>query len=499
MTRLLTLSRAARLVGVTRGALQKKIKSGELPAFEGKVDAEDLLRVYPQAELENNAVVERMVRIKDNAYAKRLRERLLPNADVLAVRLQELAREQANTKALLDQYRAIVEQLNRRFGELESTGGEELRSAARSLKAWLGDWRETGPEEADYSQPLLLKDSFLRLMAAHVKIVPSGHEFFVEGADSILDAALHAGFSPDYGCSNGNCGSCKAKVVSGQVQKIRHHDYALTGAERSTGYILMCANTAVTDLVIEAPEAHGAKDIPVQHIAARVRGMQPLAEDTMLLRVQTPRTNRLRFLAGQRVTLSAGEGISREYPVASCPCDDRNLEFHVIRSPGDEFADTVFGRLKSSDTVSIDGPRGDFVLQEDAPRSLIFLACDAGFAPVKSLIEHAMALELAEVIHLYWFASGQRQHYMDNLCRSWADALENFHYTPYLVPLESEASRAGHSEFLRSAFPRVTENHPILSEFDVYAAGPEPFIGAAQTALLARGLPRSQFFADCTG
>jgi hypothetical protein len=33
MPRLLTLSRAARLVGVRRGALQSKIRSGELTAF----------------------------------------------------------------------------------------------------------------------------------------------------------------------------------------------------------------------------------------------------------------------------------------------------------------------------------------------------------------------------------------------------------------------------------------------------------------------------------
>mgnify|MGYP000532494315 CR=1 FL=1 len=35
MPRLITLSRAARLVGVKRGALQKKIRDGELRTFEG--------------------------------------------------------------------------------------------------------------------------------------------------------------------------------------------------------------------------------------------------------------------------------------------------------------------------------------------------------------------------------------------------------------------------------------------------------------------------------
>ena len=49
-----------------------------------------------------------------------------------------------------------------------------------------------------------------------------------------------------------------------------------------------------------------------------------LAPDTRLLHLQTPRTNRLRFLAGQSVTLFGGAGDNDAqalYPIASCPCD----------------------------------------------------------------------------------------------------------------------------------------------------------------------------------
>jgi len=55
-------------------------------------------------------------------------------------------------------------------------------------------------------------------MSAHVQVKPSGREFFVDGNDSLLEAALRSGLSLDYGCSAGSCGKCKARVVSGQVQ-----------------------------------------------------------------------------------------------------------------------------------------------------------------------------------------------------------------------------------------------------------------------------------------
>ena len=70
--------------------------------------------------------------------------------------------------------------------------------------------------------------------------MPSGHEFLIEGFESILEAGLRGGLALDYGCSNGNCGKCKCKVVSGQVKQIERHDYVLTEAEKGLGYVLAC-------------------------------------------------------------------------------------------------------------------------------------------------------------------------------------------------------------------------------------------------------------------
>jgi CDP-4-dehydro-6-deoxyglucose reductase len=468
MPRLLTLQRAARLVGVRRGALQSKIRSGELTAFEGMVPVADLLRAYPQASLEDNAGLERFEAIKDAAFGKRMRERLLPNTEVLVARLAELGRERAQAQAQLEHYRSIVEQLQ---AKLRAQGD------APELLAWLT--QRLAPAAQD-GQPLLAQESLLRIMSAHVQVQPSGREYFVDGNDSLLEAALRAGLSLDYGCSIGSCGKCKARVVSGQVHRTRHSDYALTAAEKNAGVVLMCCHTALTDVVIEAREAHGAADMPLQTIDARLKSVSPLGDDVRLLHLQTPRSNRLRFLAGQSVSLSLGEGHSASFPVASCPCDDRNLQFHIPRRAGDAFAERVFGGLKGVDTVRVDGPRGTFVLDEESHRPLVFLAAESGFAPIKSLIEHAMALEAAESLHLVWIATGQGGHYLDNLCRSWSDALDDFSYTPLTDD--------------ETALRQVLRDHPRLVECDVYIAGPAPWAGAAEFQLLEHGLPREQLF-----
>lgn len=142
MPQLLNLSRAARLVGVTRVALQKKIKDGILASFDGMVAAEDLLRVYPDIQFEDNTAFERVAQIKEKAFGKRVFERSLPDKEVLAARLAGLSRELAETQVSLNQYRAIVEGLEQQLKAWDG-GGEDVQAAAASLRmcGYTRNWR----------------------------------------------------------------------------------------------------------------------------------------------------------------------------------------------------------------------------------------------------------------------------------------------------------------------------------------------------------------------
>jgi CDP-4-dehydro-6-deoxyglucose reductase len=253
----------------------------------------------------------------------------------------------------------------------------------------------------------------------------------------------------------------------------------------------MCCNTALTDLVIEAREAHGAADMPLQTLDARVKTVSPLGGEVRLLHLQTPRSNRLRFLAGQSVSLSLAGGVTTSLPVASCPCDDRNLHFHVRRRAGEAFAEQVFGGLQGVESVRVEGPRGTFVLNEASDRPLLFIAGESGFAPIKSLIEHAMALDAAETLHLCWIASDRGGLYLDNLCRSWSDALDDFRYTPLTAK-----DALSDEKVLQDLLQALLQEEPSLADCDVYLAGPGPWASAAEFQLLEHGVPRAQLLVD---
>lgn len=310
-------------------------------------------------------------------------------------------------------------------------------------------------------------------MSAQVTVMPSGHVFTTEGNDTILQAALRAGIPLSYGCSSGNCGDCLARLVSGEVSKARPHDFLIKEADKAKGALLMCAYSAVGDIVIEA-DIEGADDIPQQAIATRVKAIEPFDEHILALHLMTPRSQRLRFLAGQSVRLEVG-GVAGEYYIASCPCEDRQIELHVRRDQ-QAFGERAFTALGKEDAVMLTGPDGGFVIKLESRRPILFVAWDDGFAPVKSLIQHAMSLEVAESMHLYWLAD-ELAHYQENYVRSLADALDDFDYK--LMDTDADpAELAG----------RVLADHPDLSRYDIYAAGPAAFLDSLREAALARSL-----------
>ena len=476
MSQLLNLARAAHLVGVPRGSLQRMIRAGEIAAADGLIAIEELRRVFPAAEIEDSGAFERVRTIRDEAFGRRLRERVLPSPEVLAQRLFAQSQELADLRRYLQAYHDLAVATSERIGEMAAHDAR-LRPLAEFIHTGL-----KGALDSALASPLDAMANMMQVISAQVTVRPSGHHFLVEGNDSILQAGLKAGLRLGYGCGSGNCGLCKARIVSGETRQVQHSDLRLTEQERLQGYALLCTHTAVTDVVIETLEATGPADIPPQDLVATVRAVAELDAETRLLHLQTPRSSRLRFLAGQLVTLGVaglGDDIEQTLALASCPCDERNLHFHVARDDGAPLSAAVFaGRIRAGDAIGVRGPVGDFVLDSDGARPLVFAACDTGFGPIKSLIEHAMASEQSESFALHWLATREDGHYLDNLCRAWAAAYDQFAYEREVA---ADPAAGAH---------RIVERVAALgglAEREVFVAGPPAFVDAAVAGFLAAG------------
>lgn len=483
MAQWVSIWRAAQLAGVPRAVLQQQVRSGAIEENDGLVSTTSLLALYPELQLEAAGLAERVARIRDEAFGKRVRERLLPTQEVLAQRLFQQTQELADVQRHLQRYHALVVSLREEIRRSNrEVGGDDPRLLVleRALASGLARVLATEPADA-----LQVMDDVLKVMSAQVTLRPSGHQFTVEGRDSLLQAGLRAGLNLNYGCGNGTCGMCKVRVTAGEVARCAPSDYPLSEAEKAQGYVLACAHTAASsDVTIETLEAAGPSDIPEQQVAVAVRSLRPLATDTLLLHLQTPRTHRLRFLAGQSaiLALAGGEGAQACYPIASCPCDDRNLQFLVARDAHDPLATRLFGgAVKPGDSLTLWGPSGRFTLQ-DAAQPLVFAACDTAFAPVKSLIEHALSLDAAPSLALFWLATRPDGHFLANQCRAWSEAFDPFEYS--LFTDADAASGAGQ-------IARAMQADLFPADCVFYLAGPPAFVATLATQLAQAGVPAS--------
>ena len=314
---------------------------------------------------------------------------------------------------------------------------------------------------------------------------PPATIFEAEPSETLLQAGQRAGLNLGHNCANGSCGECRARLLSGVIAPFAHFDFRFSELEKQQGWFLLCSCRAVGDLVVEAQELDSAAEIPDQQVRAKVSRIERLQDDILQLTLRTPRSGGLHFLAGQSVALAFDDMQPKILPIASCPCDSIQLRFHLRRCAGDPFSEFAFDRLRKGSEVRLRGPCGDFTLDEASKRPLVFITWESGFAPVSSLIDHAIRKDVDRSIDLYWLSAIPHGHYLSNYCRAWRDVLDDFRYHSIdLVPAGTER--------LDHVVERILRVHTLLADHDYYLALPDKVLAFARRLLKEAYVPDEQ-------
>ncbi|AJP49683.1 CDP-6-deoxy-delta-3,4-glucoseen reductase [Rugosibacter aromaticivorans] len=324
-------------------------------------------------------------------------------------------------------------------------------------------------------------------------LAPSARSFLTHGEDSLLQAALDAGFVLPYGCRNGACGSCKGKVLEGLVDHGDIQPGALSLADRAAGYTLLCCAKPLSDVVLECREVSGTNDIPVKTLPCRVEKIERVAEDVIVLSLKLPVNERLQFLAGQYIEFLLKNGKTRAFSIANAPHAEGLLELHIRHVVGGEFTSHLFSHMKEKEILRLRGPLGTFFLRETSDKPIIFVAGGTGFAPIKSIIEHVLHSGIQRPMRLYWGARNRAGLYLNDLPERWMAEQAGIHYVPVLSEPDAADQWAGRTGLVHQA---VLEDQPTLATFQVYACGAPAMVDAAQRDFIAHGLPAEEFFSD---
>ena len=329
-------------------------------------------------------------------------------------------------------------------------------------------------------------------MTFQTTIQPNGYHFPIEEQETILEAALRHGYTLPYSCREGACGVCKGKVMEGQVDHGNHLGSALTDMDKAAGMTLFCCARPKSDLVIECQTAGKISDIPVRILPCRVRKMTRLADDVMALQLELPMGERLRFAAGQHISLLPKDQKPRNFSLANAPHNGEFLELHIRKIEGGAFTQYVFNEMKERDILRFKGPLGEFQLREGSDKPVIFVADGTGFAPVKSMIEHALNIGLQRPMHLYWGGRRPADLYMLEEAKQWESS--GIKFIPVLTEALPEDHWTGRTGLVHQA---VLGDFNDLSTHAIYACGTPAMVDAARSDFTARrGLPDASFFSN---
>ncbi len=327
-----------------------------------------------------------------------------------------------------------------------------------------------------------------------ISVQPSGIQFQAQAGESLLAAGIRQGIGLPYGCKDGACGSCKCKLVSGQVQQSNFQRKALSEDEEAQGFVLTCSASAMSDITLESRQVTPAGALPVKKMPTRVSSLVRKTDDVVVMQLQLPANDTFVYRAGQYVEFILRDGARRSYSMANAPSHGPGVELHVRHMPGGRFTDLVFGSMKEKDILRIEGPMGSFFLREESEKPMVFLASGTGFAPLKALLEHMQHCGITRPVTLYWGGRRPADLYMDDWVQAQCAAMPHMHYVPVVSDALPEDAWQGRTGFVHRA---VLEDFPDLSGHQVYACGAPVVVDSARRDFCAQaGLPADEFFAD---
>ncbi len=328
-------------------------------------------------------------------------------------------------------------------------------------------------------------------MTNHVEIRQAGRTIAVPEGVTILEAALATDIDYPHGCRSGRCGSCKSRLVSGTVDLLDHSRFALSDEEKAQGLILACRAIPTTDAIVgwlggdEVTPSH-----PRRRLHCRVTAIEDATHDIKHLQLVIDGDDPIAFTAGQYARLTFPGAPTRDFSMAS-GSGEREIEFHIRRVPGGAATQRIHALLKLGDAVLLEGPFGSSYLREQHAGPILCVAGGSGLAPIKGIVEAAVARGMKQPIHVYFGARSERDLYLVDHFEGLAQRQPNLTFTPVL----SDAPLG-----VRWRTGLVTDAVAMdLQDFDgwkAYVAGPPPMVDAAMKVCKARGLRPEDLHAD---
>jgi toluene monooxygenase electron transfer component len=327
------------------------------------------------------------------------------------------------------------------------------------------------------------------------------HAFEVEPGEKILHGGLRSGVALPYECGTGTCGTCKARLVEGDVSHEWPEAPGQSGLRRDAGEFLMCQGVARSDCLLEVARVIKPMDpgacVPAR-LDAVLRGIAPLTHDVVSLDVELVRP--IDWDAGQFMLMSA-PGIvgARAYSMVTFERGAARLVFVVKKKPGGSMSEWLFDGAAAGSRVELFGPLGAATFRPDMDRHLLCVAGGSGIAGMMSILSRAVQDRYFEGHRgdvFFGVRTRRDTFFLEELAAAKVRSGGDLRVTIALSDEELDpALAARHPELdFDTGFVHAVAARRMKGRFEnvrAYAAGPPPMVDATLRMLLLEGKLRA--------
>lgn len=218
-------------------------------------------------------------------------------------------------------------------------------------------------------------------------------EFKIEAApdEPVLYAGLRAGIDLPYECATGTCGTCRARVMSGDVDPGWPEAPGASKLKRDKGDVLMCQARAKDACLLrvpsETPKLDTDADVPKLH-KGLIETIACLTPD--VLHIEVALAEPVTFEAGQFMVVDVSDVIGgRAYSMVNYEPKTDRLMFVIKKKPDGGFSKWLFEDDVIGATVDLFGPLGKATFSPKEAHDLVCVTGGSGIAGIMSILAHA--------------------------------------------------------------------------------------------------------------
>jgi Na+-transporting NADH:ubiquinone oxidoreductase subunit F len=298
-------------------------------------------------------------------------------------------------------------------------------------------------------------------------------------------------FIPSACGGKGSCGYCKVTVSSGGGLLLPTETPFMTRAEQLGGVRLACQLKVKEDLGIQISEDL----LAVKEYRSRVSLIRELTYDIKEVNFELLDPTEIKHRPGQYVQIMAPgpDGpVFRAYSISSPVSKHDGVQVMVRLVPGG-IASTYIHSLKEGDEVTLTGPYGEFMLNENPNVGIVCVGGGAGMAPISCIIHSIYERWPDRKCELYFGCRSTKDvFYLDHF-KELAKEHPNFEIHYALSEPSEEEGWSGETGFIHLSVDKWVDPQ---SQKQAFLCGPPPMIDAVTEVLLEKNLETEEIFYD---